>query len=213
MNTRLAIALCLLSTSPSTVSDADALAPEHTSASLELTPAPMAPPVPMLELSEPCTAPTYYGEPRVEPEPRVSERERDVPSIPQSAMEPDKPSCLRVTRTSSGMRWEYDNGLTIVEPYLDYTKRTGKAPFVCTSGYCGTAGPAGTPAVGGCRCGCRAAACSCAHSPAIGRTISTISSVLPQNELHPIAQRPESACASGQCSTGRTWRLLPRRRR
>lgn len=76
----------------------------------------------------------------------------------------------------TGYCFEYSNGTSINETFLEYTKRTGNLPPVarsqCSTGYCGTFSSRPTIATGGCTCGCVADTCSCHHSANAGKPLS-----------------------------------------
>lgn len=91
---------------------------------------------------------------------------------------PEQPAVvvpISVTDCDGGYCWAYSNGATLNETYLAYSLRTGKpspaTQFQCSTGYCGTAASMPTIASSGCRCGCNAASCSCAHSPNVGKPL------------------------------------------
>lgn len=79
------------------------------------------------------------------------------------------PVCTHCEGTPTGYVWHYSNGTTLVEEYADYVAR-GKAPtLTCSTGHCSKASAGPVKPTGGCRCGCNAATCNCAHSPNVGR--------------------------------------------
>jgi hypothetical protein len=119
----------------------------------------------------------------------------DVPLVDDNAAKPAVSTGRE--RLAGGYLWKYSNGGTVFEDFATFTKRTGAASPAtapcCTTGHCGsfTRGP--TLPAAGCRCGCRAAACNCHHSPNAGKPTQQ------QNAKAVSPRAVMSNCASGQC--------------
>lgn len=95
---------------------------------------------------------------------------------PSGGWVPVKKAKPALTRTPSGYLWTFADAQAYKESFVEYQKRTGKLPpatqFSCSTAHCGTPASSPTVATGGCRCGCSAASCNCAHSPNVGKPLA-----------------------------------------
>mgnify|MGYP006908254755 CR=1 FL=1 len=86
----------------------------------------------------------------------------------------DRVTCVKSIPTNYGFRWIYSNGAVIDEEYSDYVKRRSISPLTCSTGFCKKVSDGPVAPASGCKCGCNANSCNCAHSPNVETEIEAL---------------------------------------